>query len=236
MAQASYEVEEITATEPNAFNGLDKTWFITGGASVYMFHKTANTPKVGDILEGSITYDRGQNMKFTRAKTGQYASPAPVTPAQDPRITQQVSLQDFADAKPPLPKPMEKSPVTQQLDRVYKADPDKMKQEYTLAQATNMSIQRQTAVKAAVELIIHGESKDYDTEHLYKCYTDIMILLSEPDWTKFATPMDEKYENELPPVENYEDGPTDEEVAAVDGDGFDNDLDRAMNNAIAKDK
>jgi hypothetical protein len=230
MADASYEITEILVTEPNAYQGLDKTHFVTGGAEVYMFHKIANTPKVGDILEGSITYDRGQNMKFTRAKTGQYASPAPVTPAQDPRITQQVSLQDYADAKPALPKPTTKA-ASAAPERTYKADPDKMKQTYSLEVAKNMSIMRQVSLKAAVDLVVAGKSDD-----LIKAYTDGMMLLSEPNWTKFAAPMDEKYENELPPVENYEEGPTEEEVAAVDGDDFDNDLDRALAGKLADPK
>ena len=231
MANANYEVEEITVTEPNAYQGLDKTWFITGGASVYMFHKTQNTPKVGDILEGSIGYDRGQNMKFTKTKPNAFGGPAPVTPAND-LIRQQVSLQDYADAKPALPKPTEKPADKPYTGSSYKADPDKLKQEYSLDVAKNMSIQRQVAVKATVDMF----TGVYDVEKFYKMYVDIMILLSEPDWSKFATPVDEKYENDLPPVESYVDGPTDEEVAAVDGDEFDNDLDRAMNNAIAKDK
>lgn len=244
---ANYEVEEIISTEPKAYQGLDKTYFMTGGAQVYMFHKSENTPKVGDILDGSITYDRGQNMKFTKTKPNAYSKPYPVPPAtqtltqvaleqfkddQPELAPKQVSLQEFADKLPALPKPTDKIPTAHKGEasylgeRTFKADPDKMKQEYTLAQATNMSIQRQVALKGAIELVVAGKSDD-----VVESYVDLMRLLSEPDWAKFDAPMDDRFENDLPPVESYDNLPTDEQV-----DDYDNDLDRAFAKDLADPK
>lgn len=107
-------------------------------------------------------------------------------------------------------KPFIPAPPTQ--ERTYRADPDKMKQEFTLEQARNMSIQRQVAVKGAVDLVVAGKAHD-----IMLAYVDLMTLLAEPDWYKFKMELglQEQIEDpeialdrafdDLPPVENYED-------------------------------
>lgn len=239
MADARYEIDSISSTEPDSFQGLTKTWFSTGGAQVYVLHKPENQYRAGDIIEGTVTQDKGGNLKFTRAKN-QFYNPATNTTSVSASIPglhgQQMPLADPVVAAAPLPdympRPTTKVPEAAP-EKVFKADPDKMKQTYTLEVAKNMSIARQVAVKAAVELTA---SWNYNAEKFYKVYVDVMVLLSEPDWTKFAAPIDNRFENELPPVENYDNLPTDADVAATATEQFDNDLDRALAENLADPK
>lgn len=219
----SYTVDEIIEHIPNDYAGLDRTIFTTGGSTVYMFHKPENSPEPGTVLDGTIAYDKRQNMKFTKAKSGVWANqapplpPAPVTPAA------QVGIPTPAGA-PAMPKPTPPQ-VTRQPNKVYKADPDKMKQEFTLEQARNMSIQRQVALKAAVDLI--SLSAPYSSRGFSKIYTDMMALLSEPDWRKFQIQDDDQ-----PTSESDDYIPTAAEVDALDGAET---LDRALELAIERD-
>lgn len=191
---ASYKVDTVIETLPNAYMGLDKTFFTTGGMTVYMFHQLGNEPKPGAILEGTINEDRRRDLKFTKPKLPQYA---PTTPQQTQAPLPSVKVA----VEPPKPLP---APVT--VERTFKADPDKMKQQMTLETATNMSIQRQVAVKATVELIVSGK-RDY--LQLHETYVHIMEMLSEPDWKKFSVP-------DGPPIDNYDFLPTDEDIANLD--------------------
>lgn len=60
--------------------------------------------------------------------------------------------------------------------KVFKADPDKMDQDKKLAIATNQSIQRQVAMKGAVELIVAGK-REYG--ELTSTFKDLMDLISK---------------------------------------------------------
>lgn len=64
--------------------------------------------------------------------------------------------------------------------RVAKADPDKLKQERELEIARNQSIQRQVAVKAAVELVVSDKIK---LDELDTYYDKFMDKLTTP-WSK----------------------------------------------------
>lgn len=209
----SYVIDTIIHTEKDSFEGLDKTHFTTGGATVYLFHRPGNAPNAGDTLDGTIAYDRRQNMKFTKTKTGQY-TPNEVPPT---RLAPPKPQLPIIGELPPIPEP---EAATRQVDKVYKADPDKMKQEYTLEQARNMSIQRQVAAKGAIDLVIAGRASD-----IVKTYTDLMTLLSEPDWRRFLAHDDE------PPFSYSPDQiPTDEEVLSSV-----NDLENQLFNVLEKD-
>lgn len=67
----------------------------------------------------------------------------------------------------------------------FKADPAKMKQDLSLEVARNQSIQRQVAVKAAVDLIVAGKI-EYD--EMYRTYGYIMELLTNHDWRSVVNP------------------------------------------------
>ena len=147
----NYTVDAVTATNENDFNGLDRTFMVIEGKSVYLLHKPENRPHRGDVLDGTIAPDKRGNLKFTKTK------------------------KDFQPNQPPLVSP-------ESTAKTYKADPDKMKQEYTLDVARNMSIQRQVCLKGAIELIVAGK-RDYD--ELVETYVDLMELASEIDWESF---------------------------------------------------
>ena len=163
---AEYEIESIISTEENAFNGLSKTWFTSGGGQMYIFHKPENIPVMGQILTGTVIADKRGSLKFTKKKIEPFPSSRP---------------QPVQTAIPNKPEP-----------KTYKADPDKMKQEFTLEQARNMSIQRQVGLKATVDLIL-GDKRSYD--QLTDTYFDMMEILSEPNWqtlTQDKLPTDEQ--------------------------------------------
>lgn len=76
------QVEEIGEVQPNAFNGLTKTTFMSQGKIIYIFTKAGNDIKQGDILEGDIAPDKSGNLKFTKVKNDQWnakGNPAPYT-------------------------------------------------------------------------------------------------------------------------------------------------------------
>lgn len=174
----------IISVEANAFNGLTKTMFTRpeGGETIYMFSKPENVPAQGDQLDGDVTRDKGGKLKFTKAKADGF----------------QGSTQGATGAP--------QRPAT--ASKVYKADPDKLKQEMTLETARNQSIQRQVAVKGAVELIVAGK-REYD--QLHTTYVSLMELLTEHDWQKFGSPSEP--ESDGPPLDNYADQvPTEAEV------------------------
>lgn len=79
--------------------------------------------------------------------------------------------------------------VRRSAPKEFKADPQKLKQDFTLAVAQNLSIQRQVAVKGVVELIVAGK-RDY--KDLQVTFDDLMGLLSVH---RDATPTDEEVEN-----------------------------------------
>lgn len=187
-----YTVEKIISSEDANWNGTHRTWFTTTGKTVYILTKPHNVPTEGEVLEGTIALDKQNNYKFTKDKIDQNA----------PRPTH---------TSAPAPQPERKQ---------FKADPDKMKQEFTLEQAKNMSIQRQVAVKGAIDLIVAGQG-DYASFHAI--YVDIMEVLSEPNWHNFrmqATVDPTTFDNE-PPLELYDQLPTEEDVNNVE-DALDN--------------
>ena len=63
----------------------------------------------------------------------------------------------------------------------FKADKDKMKQDLTLATATNHSIQRQVAYKGVIDLVV-ADKIDLDDWYRYFGYS--MELLEATDWRK----------------------------------------------------
>lgn len=90
------------------------------------------------------------------------------------------------------------------------ADPLKLKQEMTLEVAKNLSIQRQVAAKSAIELIVAGK-RDY--ADLQVTFDDLISLINPKQLdTDRANELNqeldqgfkEAMENDLPPVENYE--------------------------------
>lgn len=182
---ATYTVKKIVSSEDAQWQGLYKTYFITSGKTVYILTKPQNVPAQGDVLEGSISQDKAMNYKFTKDKVEQGA--------QSPQTASTPSAALSAIAKQ------------------YKADPDKMQQDFTLEKAKNMSIQRQVAVKGAVELIVAGKAELTD---LHVTYTDLMRLLTEPNWETFVANYTE--DDDLPPVEVYDNLPTDDDVAGVE--------------------
>ncbi len=202
---ATYKIDEIITTLDKDFKGLSRTYFTVDGAEVYMFHQPDNKPQAGQEIEGIIAYDKSQKLKFTRAKTGQWAN---TSSNIEQRLVETTSAPLVASAPKPTPAPLPRPSVTKQPDKVYKADPDKMKQDFTLQQATNMSIQRQVALKATIDLIVEDARK---YSQLHETYTDIMGLLSEPDWRKFIPDLHEVS------IENYDRIPTDEDIENMDG-------------------
>lgn len=200
----SYTIDSIIGVEKDSYLGLDKTMFTTGGATVYMLHKPDNAPRAGDVIDGTIALDRRQNMKFTKTKSEQFTTtqkPYPVTP------TSQIPTSSVVEVTTPDPTkiPTTEAPPTKR----FQADPDKMAQDLNVAKATNMSIQRQVAIKSAVDLVVAGKYDDLTTT-----YVNIMQLLSEPDWRKFDAP-------DLTPTE-------------ADVMQSDDELGRAFDEAIAK--
>lgn len=191
-------VTEIVDQQENVFNGppkdrLDKTWFKTAeGQVLYLFHKPANVPTRGEVLTGTIMSDKRQQLKFTKDKaTGGPGTDATGGPGIGP--TGGPNSQSPAPSTPPP-------------SRAYKADPDKMKQDFTLEKARNMSIMRQTALKGAVALIV-ADKVAYTG--LHEAYTGLMELLSEPDWTKFQVKLTDTGDY-LPTdyeMDHYEDNP-----------------------------
>lgn len=160
----NYTVETIVSTTPNVDQyGNSRTVFTTGGNAVYMTHQPKNTPTTGSVLDGTVAPDRAKNLKFTKTPWNPDASqaPAPVTAAPQPPTAP--STQAAAGPRA----------------STYKADPDKMKQEFSLEKARNMSIQRQVAAKGAIDLVVAGKV-EYNA--FYQTYAAIMHLLSEPDW------------------------------------------------------
>lgn len=221
---AIYKVDEIIATLDRDYKDLSRTYFMVGGQEIYIFHKPENAPKAGQELEGTIAYDKSNHLKFTKAKTGQFANTSQgieqrLVEATNPPLVAPVPM----PAQKPIPAPLPPAQVTKQPEKVFRADLDKMKQDFTLQQATNMSIQRQVAVKGAVDLIV-AKARLYS--QFYETYTDIMELLSEPNWRNF------KLSKEEVPIENYDRIPLEEDVDAMDGaEAFDRAIQRATDEA-----
>lgn len=182
---AEYEIDSIIGTEENAFNGLSKTWFTSGGGQMYLFHKPENLPVVGQVLTGTVSADKRGSLKFTKKKIEPFPSNRP---------------QPVQTAISSVTKPQERAVES----KTYKADPDKMKQEFTLEQARNMSIQRQVGLKATVDLILGG-IRTYD--QLIGTYCDMMEILSEPNWRELEELKD--IEADMPPIESYDVVPED---------------------------
>lgn len=159
---AIYPVSTVVQEVPDDFAGLTRTWFTTNGQTAYALHKPENPIRVGDSLDGTIAVDKRGNNKFTRTK--QFPSP---TPTAVP-----------VTMAPPGPVPVPTHTATP-APRRYEADPAKMKQEYNLDVAKNMSIQRQVAMKGVVDLVVAGK-RDYDT--LIDTYCDLMEILTTVDW------------------------------------------------------
>lgn len=66
------KVEKILEAEPNSFQGLTKTTFLSEGRAIYIFTKPENDPKEGDELSGEITQDKAGKNKFTKDKPTGY--------------------------------------------------------------------------------------------------------------------------------------------------------------------
>jgi len=195
---AEYNIDAIISTEADAFQGLSKTWFESGGGQMYIFHKAENVPVVGQILTGSVVADKRGSLKFTKKKVEPF-------PSKRPQPVQTSPAFKMAEAV---------MPATQQAmrDKIYKADPDKLKQEYTLEQARNMSIQRQVGLKATIDLIVAGH-RSYD--QLIDTYADMMEILSEPDWRELEEL--KELEAALPSKDVL---PTDKQVESTEEDEF----------------
>lgn len=69
-------VNQIVNVEPNNFQGLTKTTFLSSASNnlpVYMFHQPQNAPQVGVNLDGDIKTDQRGQLKFTKTPNPQYA-------------------------------------------------------------------------------------------------------------------------------------------------------------------
>lgn len=69
------KVESIGKVEPNSFNGLTKTTFLSEGRVIYIFTKAGNEPSEGDQLDGDVAQDKAGNLKFTKTKNESYGGP-----------------------------------------------------------------------------------------------------------------------------------------------------------------
>jgi hypothetical protein len=91
--------------------------------------------------------------------------------------------------------------------KTFQADPKKLKQEMTLEVAKNLSIQRQVAMKGAVDLIV-ADKRKYN--QLHDTYADLMQLLNPdqaPDpFDGVEVPMTDMgdFAAEQPPIEAYD--------------------------------
>lgn len=149
------KVVKITQIQEGAYNGLTKTWFIGSDGTKNTTMYLLHQPKNSPKV--------GDELDGTVALDhgGQYK---------------------FTKTKPVFDSSKPQAHAAAPQAKVYKADPDKLAQDYTLETAKNMAIQRQVAVKGAVDLIVAGRVA---YTGLHEAYASLMELLSEPQWTKF---------------------------------------------------
>jgi hypothetical protein len=180
------QVAEVGVTQPDAFNGLSKTWFKdTTGRSAHIFHKPENIPVLGDQMEGAYSTDKRGELKFKKASSWT-PPPTPHVVTPTPASTtppMPTTIPTKTPTSTPLPPPVVPPQVNGQFPaREFKADPKKMEQDFTLEKARNMSIQRQVATKCATDLIVAGKVA-YTGFH--EAYTAIMEVLSNPNWRDY---------------------------------------------------
>jgi hypothetical protein len=192
---STYVVDTVISRNPDDYLGMTRIWFTAGGVTAYMFVQPGNDIEPGQPLEGSMSTDKRGNNKFTKAKT---------FPGAPPKAAEAQQLEEPFESSPPLAKLEAPAATWTPPAKTYKADPDKLKQEYSLDVAKNMSIQRQVAVKSTIDLIVAGKRK---YSQLIGTYCDLMEILSEPDWRELEEL--KEMEESLPPVELYDNVPDD---------------------------
>ncbi len=70
-------VNQVVQTEPNSFNGLTKTTFLSTASQnepVYMFTQPQNAPQVGATLDGTLARDQRGKLKFNKTPNPAYAN------------------------------------------------------------------------------------------------------------------------------------------------------------------
>jgi hypothetical protein len=161
-------VNQVVNVEPNNFQGLTKTTFLSSASNnqpVYMFHQPQNAPQVGSTLDGTIAPDQRGALKFTKtpnpqyANSGNFSTPAYSSPIQNYTPSGQTSTAGSSSSTDPRQESIEKQAYFKAAIDVYNVWKTTGSQETLDVFATNLvktalTIKRQMKDNANGDVVI----------------------------------------------------------------------------------